>query len=120
MFFKLKGNHQGANPSLCRKYGPELLMWAGVIWQRKIVFGKFRHKRAQKNDEIIHLLIGQWNVLKNAFWAITPTPRLPQSKPLYPHVVHGSVLNTCFALCRRNAHFLSRCAGEMHTSWTPA
>ena len=27
-------------------------MWAGVIWKRKIVFGKFRHKRAQKNDEI--------------------------------------------------------------------
>ena len=57
MFFKLWGNHQGANPSLYKNYGQELLMWAGVIWKRKIVFAKFRHKRAQKNDEIIHLLI---------------------------------------------------------------
>ena len=52
---------------------------------------------------------------ENAFWAITPTPKLPQSKPLYPQV-QGSDLNTCFAFCRRNANFLSRCAGEMHTS----
>ena len=57
MFFKLWGNHHGANPSLYKNYGQELLMWAGVIWKRKIVFAKFRHKRAQKNDEIIHLLI---------------------------------------------------------------
>ena len=30
MFFKLNGNHQGANPSLYRKYGQELLMWAAA------------------------------------------------------------------------------------------
>jgi hypothetical protein len=64
MFFKLKGNHQGVIPSLYRKYGQELLMWAGVIWKRKIVFGKFRHKAAPKNDDIVYLLIGKWNVLK--------------------------------------------------------
>ena len=45
---------------------------------------------------------------ENAFGDISPTPNLPQSKPLYPQV-HGSVLNTCFALCRRNAHLLDPC-----------
>jgi hypothetical protein len=67
MFFKLKGNHQGAIPSLYRQYGQELLMWAGVIWKRKIVFGKIRHKGVQKNDDIVYLLFGQWNVLKTRF-----------------------------------------------------
>ena len=119
MFFKHEGNHQGAIPSLHRKYGQELLMWAGVIWKRKIVFVKFRHKAAPKNYDIVCPNLPM-ECSENAFWAITPTPKLPQSKPLYPHVVHGMVSNTCFALCRRNAHFLSRCAGEMHTSWTPA
>ena len=67
MFFKLNGNHQGVNPSLYKKYGQELLMWVGVIWQRKKLFGKFRHKGSQKNDEIIYLLTGQLNVLKTRF-----------------------------------------------------
>ena len=122
MFFELKGNHQGANPSLYRKYGKELLMWAGVIWQKKIVFGKLKISPQGGAKKQRHCLSPIWPMecSENAFWAITPTPKLRQSKPLYPHVVHGSVLNTCFALCRRNAHFLSRCAGEMHTSWTPA
>ena len=33
---------------------------------------------------------------------------LPQSNPSYPQV-HGSVLNTCIVLCRRNSHFLDPC-----------
>ena len=58
MFFKLKGNHQGANPNLYRKYGQELLMWAGVIWQRKIVFGKFRQQGGAKKQR--HCLSPIW------------------------------------------------------------
>ena len=57
-------------------------MWAGVIWKRKIVFGKFRHKRAQKNDEIIHLLIGQWNVLKGVLGYNSHTD-------MHPGIFHG-------------------------------
>ena len=104
-------------------------MWAGVIWKRKIVFGKFRHKAAPKNYDIVCPNLPM-ECSENAFWAITPTPNLPPSKPLYPKI-HWSQLHLlahavpiCFehmlcvvtakctflvALCRRNAHFLDPC-----------
>ena len=68
MFFKLKGNHQGANPSLYRKYGQELLMWAGIIWPRKIVFGKLKNFATGRRQKTTTLSISYLaNVLKTRF-----------------------------------------------------
>jgi hypothetical protein len=67
MFFKLKGNHQGANPSLYRKYGRELLMWEGVIWQRKIVFGKFRQRGRRQKTTTFYTPIWPMECSENAF-----------------------------------------------------
>ena len=55
-------------------------MWAGVIWKRKIVFGKFRHKAAPKNDDIVYLLIGEWNVLKKRLLAYNSHTEAPTVK----------------------------------------
>ena len=92
MFFKLKGNHHGANPSLYKNYGQELLMWAGVIWKRKIVFGKFRQQGGAKKRR--NNIFPNWPMecSENAFWANTPTPNLPQSKTLYAQI-HWSQLH---------------------------
>ena len=99
MFFKLWGNHQGANPSLYKNYGQELLMWAGVIWKRKIVFAKFRHKRAQKNDEIIHLLIAN-----GMFWKRVLGYNSHTEPPRVQKLVHTDALESAASFGLGHAH----------------
>ena len=95
-------------------------MWAGVIWKRKIVFGKFRHKGAQKNDEKMSISY----FANGMFWKRVLGYNSHTEPPTVKTFISTDSLESAATFGTRRAHLFwthaSRCAGEMHTSWTPA
>ena len=66
MSFKLEGNHQGANPSLYKKYGQELIIVLSELFGKgKLSLENFAARRRQKTTTLSISYLA--NVLKTRF-----------------------------------------------------